>query len=161
MMKTLQIVLLLISLSAMPFAGIGQQLESTSIELLEQQVATTPKYSLVFLHTDWCRFCAAMKNTTFKDADVVNMLNDQFYYVPFNGEQRESVQFVGTTYNFVPTGLSTGTHEFASAIGTVDGQLAYPTTIILDSEFRIVFRNNSFLGAEDLLTVLRGIALGE
>ena len=60
------------------------------VEILHQQ---KPKPILVFLYTDWCKICFGMKNNTFKNDKVVRLLNDKFYFVKLNAEQKEDVIF--------------------------------------------------------------------
>ena len=108
----------------------------------------------VFLHTDWCRFCENMKHTSLRDPEVVEALNERYYFVSFDGEQEEEVVFAEQTYRYQPTGRTTGTHELAMALGTQDGTLAYPSFVILDPELEIVFQYNAFLSATQLVKVL-------
>jgi len=136
---------------------ISQELHPLSFEELEVQQSLEPRYTLVFLYTDWCKFCAAMKNTSFKDESVVELLNKRFYFVPFDGEGKDEVVFMGRNFKYNPTGTKTGVHQIAEQLGTIDGQLAYPATVLLDPQFQIVFRHNAYLDAEQLLEILRAV----
>ena len=51
------------------------------VEELQQQ---TPKPILIFLYTDWCKICFGMKKTTFKDQEVIKLLNNNFYFIKLN-----------------------------------------------------------------------------
>lgn len=134
----------------------GQPAEHTFSEIDSlQQVA--PKPVVVFLHTDWCTICHAMQATTFADERVVQMLDESFYFVSFNAESEKPIYFHGHTYRFRPTGLNTGAHELAEQLGKVDGKMAFPTTCILRPRYEVVFRHNSYLGADGMVEVLEEI----
>ena len=41
------------------------------------------------VYTDWCGWCKKMDATTFSDPEVVEILQNKFYHVKFNAEQRD------------------------------------------------------------------------
>ena len=94
-----------------------------------------PKKLLVDLYTDWCGWCKVMDRETYSKAEIVEYINENFYPVKFNAEQKESVEFNGHTFNFVPTGRR-GVHELAAAL--TNHKLSYPTTVFMDEELRII-----------------------
>ncbi len=112
---------------------------------------------MVFIHTDWCKFCRTMEYTTFKNKDVVNALNRQFYFVSLDAEQKQDISFNGKTFKYKPSGAGTGIHELAVELGTIDGQVSYPGICILNPKYEIVFSYNQFLSAGDLLLVLQRV----
>ncbi|PQB05559.1 thioredoxin family protein [Aureitalea marina] len=136
---------------------LSQELETTTFTELEENMKQDPRPVLVFLYTDWCKFCTAMKKSTFKEDAVIKKLNQQFYYVPFNGESREDVVFLGARFRYQSTGLKTGIHQLAEQLGTVDGQLTYPVSVILNQDYEIQFQHNAFLGPDELLNVLQAV----
>ena len=104
------------------------------VEELQQQ---TPKPILIFLYTDWCKICFGMKKTTFKDQEVIKLLNDNFYFVKLNAEEKKEITFLGKMFTYKPTGINTGMHELAAELGTIKKTIIYPTTIILNTVFEI------------------------
>ncbi len=91
-----------------------------------------PKKVFVDLYTHWCGWCKRMDATTFKDPSIVKYLNDNFYPVKFNAEQKEDVEFNGTTFKFIAQGRR-GVHQLAYAL--LDGRLRYPAFVLLDESF--------------------------
>jgi thioredoxin-related protein len=87
------------------------------------------------VYTDWCGWCKVMDKNTFSDPRVATVLNEKFYAVKFNGEQREDVVFQGTTFKFVPNGRN-GYHQLAAAL--LNNQLSYPTVVFLDEDFKML-----------------------
>jgi thioredoxin-related protein len=87
------------------------------------------------VYTDWCGWCKVMDKNTFTDPTVAKVLNEKFYAVKFNAEQKEDVTFRGTTFKFIPSGRS-GYHQLAAAL--LNNQLSYPNFVFLTDDFQIV-----------------------
>src|SRR5690554_2781655 len=83
-----------------------------SFESLDSLQQTDPRPVVVFIHTDWCRFCSAMK-TSFADEAVIEILNEYFYFVDFDAESSAPIVFNRRIFNYKPTGATTGIHELA------------------------------------------------
>ena len=135
--------------------GLGNtKLHSRNFSTLDSLMKVEKRPVAVFLKAPWCHYCKNMEQTTFREQTIIQMLNQQYYFVSFDGESRQAITFRGKTFGYRPSGRNTGTHELATAIGTVDGQLAYPTLTILNTEFEIIFQYPAFLTAKELQTVL-------
>lgn len=133
------------------------QLKSYTFEEAEKQAEILPKPYFVFIHTSWCKYCKMMQKTTFENPDVISVLNDHFYFISFDAESKNPVRFREHTFYFHPTGTNTGSHELAEQLGTVNGQLSFPTTVILNADAEILFQHNQFLKVKPLLSVLKQI----
>jgi thioredoxin-related protein len=121
------------------------------VEMLQQQ---KPKPILVFTYTDWCKICFGMKKTTFKNEEVIRLLNEKFYLIYLNGEEKKDIAFLGKIFKYKPTGANTGTHELASELGTVKKKIAYPTTIILNTAFEIDAQLVGFYNAKKMNRII-------
>lgn len=105
----------------------------------EAMTAAKKKKKKVFVdvYTDWCGWCKRMDATTFQDPQVVKYLNENFYPVKFNAEQKADIKFKEKNYKFVEQGRR-GYHELAAEM--LDNRLGYPSFVMLDESFeRIVF----------------------
>lgn len=91
-----------------------------------------PKKIFVDVYTHWCGFCVKMDKNTFTDKEIIKTLNDNFYAVKFNAEQKEDIIWNGNTFKFIK-GKRRGAHELASAL--LNGRLGYPSFVLLDEEF--------------------------
>ena len=96
---------------------------------------TEKRKIFIDVYTDWCGWCKVMDKKTFSAPAVAKMLNEQFYPVKFNAEQREDVIFNGTTFKFIEYG-SRGTHQLAAAL--LNNKLSYPTVVFLDEDFKML-----------------------
>ena len=131
-----------------------EQLRSVSFEQVDSLQRIEKKKTIVFIQTDWCQFCHAMKNTTFKNEEIIKELNNAFYFVDFNAEQKRKVVFNKTTFQFKPTGNTSGTHELAIALGTINKQLNFPVLCVLNSENEIIFQHSGYLKPKELKLIL-------
>ena len=129
------------------------QLKSYSFEEAEQRTKTDPKPIVVFVHTSWCKICKMMEQSTFKNSEVIDELNTNFYFVPLDAETKRDIWFNEHQFQFKPIGTTTGVHELATALATIDGVVSYPTLTVLDLERTIVFQKNSYLDAKTFLLV--------
>lgn len=148
---------LLLLITLLPSLSFGQTLKSYNIEALPELQKKEPRPVVVFLYADWCRYCKAMENTTFKKKDVIEQLNNDYYFIRFDGEQRESVTLGGKTYHFKPSGNETGIHELANTLGTIKGQVNYPTLVVLNVSNDILYQYAGYMKAkevEELLSIV-------
>jgi thioredoxin-related protein len=113
---------------------------------------TNPKKVFIDLYTDWCGWCKKMDATTFKEPDVVKYLNDNFYPVKFNAEQKESIVFNNNTFEFVEAGRR-GVHQLAYAL--LDGRLGYPAFVMLDESFARIMISPGFKQSPQLMQELQ------
>lgn len=112
---------------------------------------------VIFFHTDWCRYCKMMEKTTFRNREIEEMLNQNFYYINFDAETKDDVCFNGQKYTYMPTGYRVGVHALAEKIGTIDGELNFPTLVVLNVNYEVVFQYSGYLSANDLMVVLNKV----
>lgn len=144
--------LLLLLCCAIP-AGFAQ-LHSVLLEQIDSLQRIEKRKTIVFIQTDWCQFCHAMKNTTFKNEEIIRELNNTYYLVDFNAEEKRTVVFNKTTFQFKPTGNNSGTHELAIALGTINKQLNFPVLCVLNNENEIIFQHSGYLKPKELKLIL-------
>ena len=121
------------------------------VEELHQQI---PKPILVFLYTDWCKICFGMKKTTFRNTEVIKLLNDNFYFVKLNAEEKKEITFLGKMFTYKPTGTNTGMHELAAELVTIKKTIRYPTTIILNTVFEIDAQLTGLYNTREMIDIL-------
>jgi thioredoxin-related protein len=131
------------------------QLKTYTFEEAEKLSKENPKPFVVFIHTSWCNYCKMMENSTFKNQEIINLLNADFYFISLDAESKKDIYFNNHTFQFIPKGQNTGIHELATALATIDSQVVYPTVTILQTDFSIVFQKHSFLSSKELLTILK------
>ena len=87
------------------------------------------------VYTDWCGWCKVMDKKTFSEANIASYLNENYYPVKLDGEQKEDITFRNHTFKFVPNGRR-GYHELAAWL--LQGKLSYPTVVFLDEDFNLI-----------------------
>lgn len=115
---------------------------------------TEKRKIFIDVFTDWCGWCKVMDKNTFSEVQVAKILNENFYPVKFDAEQREDVVFNGTTFKFVPSG-NKGYHQLAAAL--LNNQLSYPTVVFLDEEFRMIQPLAGYQKAEEFHRIIQFI----
>ena len=111
-----------------------------------------PKKLYVDIYTDWCGYCKKMDKTTFKDPATVKYLNENFYPVKFNAEQKDNITFNDTEFKYI-TGGGRGVHELAYAL--LNGRLGYPAFVILDEEFARILISPGFKGPDAVMMEMK------
>ncbi|MEO5966794.1 MAG: thioredoxin fold domain-containing protein [Ferruginibacter sp.] len=140
--------------------SVSAQLISHPLQHIDSLQNINKRYIVVFIKTDWCTYCNTMSNTTFKNYDVVNTLNNKFYFSELNAEDKQEIKFNLQTYKFIPSGIKTGIHELAQHLGKIKGEVFYPSICILNKNYEIIFQWNELLSASELLKILNEIYNG-
>lgn len=112
---------------------------------------TAPKKVFIDLYTDWCGWCKKMDKETFKDPEVIKYLNDNFYAVKFNAEQKGAIVFNDKTFEYIKSGRR-GVHQLAYAL--LDGRLGYPAFVTLDETFARIWISPGYKKPNELIKEL-------
>lgn len=111
----------------------AQEVKWYSIEEAVELNKTQPRKIVIDVYTDWCGWCKVMDKKTFAQPIVAEYLNNNFYPVKFNAEQKDTVNILGQTFSFVKSG-SRGSHQLAAALGAT----GYPYVVFLDEGMNII-----------------------
>ncbi|MEC4112755.1 thioredoxin family protein [Myroides pelagicus] len=131
--------------------GVYAQAKAISFEQLDELQAIEARPVVVFLYTNWCSYCTLMEQKTFKNDHVINRLNQDFYFIPFNAEQDKVLLYKGKEYALKKRGINTSQHELA--IKFVQSN-AYPAIVFLDANGEVIYRHFAYLRAKELLYML-------
>lgn len=145
---------LLLLIASIQCSAQGQAL---SFEALDSALLKQAKKTLIFLHTDWCKYCEAMKQTSFQDAKLKAYLEENYYFVSFDAESRESVLFAGKEFVFLQNGQGTGSHEMALELMQSIEKPAYPALVFLNEKREIIYVITGYLDADEILSILKEI----
>lgn len=130
------------------------QLKSHSFEQIDSLQKVEEKPIAVFIHTSWCKYCGLMRNTTLRNKHVIELLNQNYYFIDFDAEDKRAISFRNHSFTYKPTGNNTGVHQLATLLGTVNGSISYPVFCILNTNYEIVFQYNQYLSPQDMQHIL-------
>ena len=151
--RKIRFLFLIVLCSSFP-AAIFAQIHTYEFEQIDSLQRVAPRPVFVFIHTKWCKFCAAMEQTSFKDKLNIETLNDKYYCVFFDAETKRDILFSNHLFKFKATGNNTGSHQLAEQLAFNDGQIAYPTICVLNPKKEIIFQHSSYLLTRELRQIL-------
>lgn len=125
-------------LASSPMLNAQESPDGVNWLTFEEAVALSKKEKrkiFIDVYTDWCGWCKVMDKKTFSEPAVAKVLNEKYYPVKFNAEQKEDVTFNGTIFKFIEYG-NRGTHQLAAAL--LNNQLSYPSVVFLNEDFAIL-----------------------
>ena len=153
MMNKVLIVILIFGSILLPALSFSQ-IKQYQFEQIDSLQKIEKKIVVVFIHTNWCKYCEAMKHTTFKNKELINTLNKNFYFINFDAEEKRSIAFNNNTFHYKPTGYQTGINELAEQLGDIKGKVSFPGLCILDADNQIIYQHNEFLSAKNFKNIL-------
>jgi len=117
------------------------------------KAAKTEKRKIfVDVYTDWCGWCKRMDKNTFQHSSVAKYLNEEFYAVKLNAEQKGDILFKGHTFKYVKQGRR-GYHQLAYEL--LNGRMSYPTVVILNEEYERILIAPGYQEAKDFKNILK------
>lgn len=139
-----QLVTTLIFFISFSFTGLSQKstVNWVGAEQADELSKENPKKMMIFIYTDWCGYCKMMEKQIFRDEKIASYINENYYPVKFNAEQKQPVAFDGYTYEYVNQ-QPRGAHQFA--IDLLQGRLAYPGLVFLEEDKDLI---NRFTGVQ-------------
>jgi thioredoxin-related protein len=137
----------------LPYSLLAQvkPVQFSQIAALQQK---EEKLVMVFIYTDWCKYCKAMRHAMMNNKKLSDLLNRRFYTVFFDAESTENIVFAEQIFKYKPTGLNIGVHQLAEQLGAIDGQLSFPTLCFLNKKNEIVYQYSGFIDSQSLLKLL-------
>lgn len=128
-----------------------------TIEEAEAAANENPRPVFVDVYTDWCGWCKKMDKDTFQNEKIAEFVNENFYAVKFNAEQKDSIVFQGHTFRYVPQGRR-GYHELAAAL--LNGKMSYPNIVYLDENLKMIQPIPGYMAPKQFEEIINFIAGG-
>lgn len=135
------------------------QINKVTFDQLDSLQMMEKRPVVVFLYTSWCKYCGAMKNTTLKNHEVIQVLSKKYHFISFDIEEKKEIHFHGHTFRYKPTGANTGINELSEQLATVNGNIAFPAICILNADYEIIHQQEGFVSSKQLLYILNRLLL--
>ncbi|BDD04602.1 thioredoxin family protein [Aureibacter tunicatorum] len=108
----------------------------------EQLSKKNPKKVIIDMYTTWCYWCKVMDKKTFSNDDVAAYINDNYYAVKLNAEEKKMFDFQGAQTN-------------GPQLTSTFGVTGYPTLVVLDSNMKRIKNIVGFQEPEKLIANLK------
>lgn len=110
-----------------------------SIETAAAAAKKDGKLIYIDFYTDWCGWCKRMDATTYRDTAFIRLLNTHFHPVQFNAEAG-NYKLNGKEYK-----MDGQFNRFA--VEMLNGEMAFPTSVILQSDLSGMFKQAGYMDA--------------
>lgn len=142
----------LLSLTATAKDKTKASIQWRTIEEVAELSKKEPKQILVSVYTTWCGYCKKMDKRTYNNPLVIAYINEHFYAVKIDAEQATPIQFNGQSYGLIPY---QGRPVNALLHQWMQGQMSYPTTIMMDAGFVAPIAQPGYLDVLQMEQVLK------
>lgn len=159
-MRTLFLALLLAPFGLWAQNTAESPVKWTDLETAQKAAKKDGKPILIDVYTAWCGPCRMLNTNTFGDRQTADYINSHYHPVKFNAEGGGPVVYNGKTYtnpsyNPAMANSRNGTHELTMAIAPVNGRVAYPTLVYMDSEGQVLTPVQGYMTPEQIEPILR------
>jgi len=133
--------LLLFSIAAFSQGEAKTKIQWLKLNKAEELAAKYDNNMLVFFYRNGCLDCNKMKEKTFKNPEIIKLINENFFPVMLNARTKDTIVYNGKKYfNQQPVEHgSTFRHDlFHELADAVKGQYYYPYIVIINGEHQTI-----------------------
>ncbi|GAA4805952.1 hypothetical protein GCM10023231_38910 [Olivibacter ginsenosidimutans] len=147
-------IITLTSLITMITTAKGQDiLPKISLAQLDDSMLVKPQPIVVLIGSGRCGYCAMQRKLLEKDKQIA-LLFKSVYFVELNAEEDSPVYFNKRLYQPPLKGVSGGIHDLAVTLSGNQNQMSFPLWILLDANYRVLYRYNGLLRKNQLMSLL-------
>ncbi len=109
-----------------------------------------PRKIVIDVYTSWCGWCKHMDAVTYENPEIIKYINQKYYAVKLDAEQKEDIQFKDKKFIYKPEFKA---HELAMSL--LNNKMGYPTTVFMDEAFAILAPVAGFIDANSMEPLLK------
>ena len=102
-----------------------------TLEQAFQAIQKEPRKIVVDVYTGWCGWCKVMDQKTFTDPKVIEYINQRYYAVKLDAEQKDDIT-IGTQKYIWQNGYN------QAGVQLLQGKMSFPTMVYLDEKFNMI-----------------------
>lgn len=138
----------LILLSSFNLSNEAYKVKWYSMNQYDSLVKTGDRKIIIDVHTDWCAPCLKMDNYTFSDKRIAQYINENYFPIKFNGEDKDSIIYQNETFY-----ATSKTHQLTHKLNIS----AYPTLLFIDENGTLITKEAKFFSPNEMEIVLHYI----
>ena len=144
--------------------GFGQSISNNinwlNLNEAERLSEKSNKNMLLFFYRENCDFCEKMKNQTFTDSTVINLINENFFPVMLNGKSKTRITYNKKEFKNdkpKPEDQPYFHNLFKELVDMKEGNYYWPTIVIVNGEHKKIIQGSGFWPKEQTLRNLKQI----
>ena len=147
------------NMSSAQVPATGPLVKWTDLATAQAAAKKDGKPLFIDVYTSWCGPCRMLDANTFGDKQTADYINANYHPVKFDAEGGETVVFNGKSYSnpsydAARSGGRNGTHELTMVIAPVNGRIAYPTVVYMDSDGQVLTPVQGYMTPDQLEPIL-------
>ncbi|WP_413532015.1 thioredoxin fold domain-containing protein [Empedobacter brevis] len=111
-----------------------------------------PKPILLYFSTNWCSYCMIQKKQIKKDDELLQLLDNEIYFIEFDAETKKSIIFLNKEYEPKSNGKI---HSFLEEFIDQNEQISYPYWVLISEDFKIEMTYNGLIKNKPLKLLLK------
>ena len=123
-----------------------------SLEKFNSIFNENPKPILLYFSTNWCSYCMIQKKQLKKEDGLLQILNNDFYFIEIDAEANQSIIFLGREYKSSSNGKM---HSFLEEFIDKKDQISYPYWVLISEEFKIEMKYTGLIKNKPLKLLLK------
>ena len=123
-----------------------------SLEKFNSIFNENPKPILLYFSTNWCSYCMIQKKQLKKEDELLQILNNDIYFIEIDAEANQSIIFLGREYKSSSNGKM---HSFLEEFIDKKDQISYPYWVLISKEFKIEMKYTGLIKNKPLKLLLK------
>lgn len=129
-----------------------QKIKWVQTDTLNKNLPKGDKIYLVFLYTDWCKWCKRFEKEVLDNSVVSNRINEFYYPVKINAESKTTIYLNNQSFEYDPIAK---VNLITTAL--LDSDISYPSTVILDKNYEIIQKIQGYIKLEEFIKIISSI----